>query len=907
MVKNLLKQELRKRNYNTLIRKINDLEENIKLLTDSELKDKTLILEKTFNETKDLNLLIAESFALVRESSRRRLGLRHYDVQLLGGLVLNEGKIAEMRTGEGKTIVATLPAYLKALTKNNIQIVTVNDYLAKRDYKSTNEIFTTLGLTSGVIQENFSEYERQQNYSANVTYVTNSELGFDYLRDNLSFSKTSLRLPKFHFCIVDEIDSILIDEAQTPLIMSSPIETSVDKYLIAAQVVKYLKINKDFQIDEKNGSVTLTEEGASNAKKILKVNNLYDLNNPWIPYLLNAIKAKALFLQNIHYIIENNQVIIVDEFTGRISPDRKWSEGLHQAIQAKENLFVESTTEIIASITYQNLFLLYPKLSGMTGTAKTSEVEFDKIFKLSVSQIPTAKPSCRQDLPDLIYPDEFTKWQAVVQQSKLIALTKQPILIGTKTIEQSEMLSYLLNEYNLYHEILNAKPNNVKNEADIVALAGEIGRITIATNMAGRGTDIILGGNLEYKISNRLTNILTLYDELKVKLNLKKYFYFLFNDYILKNISQKFLSSFISLKNSKNINKLIKQINLEIIDLDTFIYQSVGSPIELSLNELNTSQKKIYKLQNQFIKNVGGLFVIGTERNDSRRVDNQLRGRCGRQGEPGTSRFFLSADDKLLRLFSRQSIKNSLKNDNQPLESELLNKVLNSAQSRLEEIKFGFRKNLVEYDEAVNSQRNTIYFDRKQMLENDILTNNLLLTYSEQIISEFLDYVKTKNNNFSYNTTLGEIENFFGTTLLFDLRNDLSNDIKKIYSKNSGLNKSSSIRSIQDNDSNLFDYTTSYLFEETWLLHESKKIEREIYGAPVLGFLEQTAILWCLDILWQEHLHLLTLYRDAVVWRSYGQRDPLFEYKRDIFLLYISQLQIFRQIIIFNFIRSYSI
>ena len=925
MVKNLLKQNLRNADYSTLVKQINGLEENIKLLTDSELKEKTRVLEKTFKQNKNLKPIIAESFALVRESSRRRLGLRHYDVQLLGGLVLNEGKIAEMQTGEGKTIVATLPAYLNALTKRNVQIVTVNDYLAKRDYNSTNEIFSTLGLNTGLIQENFSEYQRQQNYNANITYVTNSELGFDYLRDNLTFSKTSVRLPKFNFCIIDEIDSILIDEAQTPLIMSSPIETSVDKYLIAAQVVKYLEVNKDFQIDEKNGTVLLTEEGASSAKKILKIDNLYDLNNAWIPYLLNAIKAQSLFLPNIHYIIENNQVIIVDEFTGRISPDRKWSDGLHQAIQAKENLFVEPTTEIIASITYQNLFLLYPKLAGMTGTAKTSEVEFDKIFKLSVSQIPTAKPSRRIDLPDLIYRDEFTKWRAVVNQSKLIALKKQPILIGTKTIEQSEMLSFLLTEYNLYHEILNAKPKNVRNEADIVALAGEIGRITIATNMAGRGTDIILGGNLEYKISNKLVNILLFYDKINSIINFKNYNYFLLGKDILKNVSYKFLSSFISLKNNNEFNKLFKNLFLKTIDLDSFLIQSSNSFIEFLINELNNSEKKIHKLQNQFIKTIGGLFVIGTERNDSRRIDNQLRGRCGRQGEPGTSRFFLSSEDKLLRLFAGASIKNSLKNDDTPIESNLLNKILDSAQNRLEEISFGFRKNLVEYDEAVNSQRNTIYFDRKEMLENSLLNNKLLLTYGEQIISEFIDFVKTKNKKFSYNQTLGEVENFFGTTLLFDLRNDLNKNINDIYSKytlsknplNSinkfigkcfpNTNKYSKNPSITDINNLLFNYVTNYLFEEIWLIYEAKKVEREISGASVLNLLEQTAILWCLDILWQEHLHLLALYRDIVFWRAYGQRDPLFEYKRDIFLLYISQLQVFRQIIIFTFIRSYSI
>jgi len=892
MVKKFLTKNFLQTDYKSLIKKINDLEDNTKLLSDSELKSKTINLENIFKEKNELTSIIADAFALVREASRRRLGLRHYDVQLLGGLVLNDGKIAEMQTGEGKTLVATLPAYLNALTKQSVQIVTVNDYLAKRDYNSTREIYNALGLKTGLIQESFSEYQRQKNYMSDVTYVTNSELGFDYLRDNLTFALESVRLPKFNFCIIDEIDSVLIDEAQTPLIMSSPIETSVKKYIVAAQVVKYLQVNKDFQVDEKNSSVTLTPEGSSSVKKILKVDNLYDLNDPWIPYILNAIKAQSLFLPNIHYIIENNQIIIVDEFTGRISPDRKWSEGLHQAIQAKENLFIEPNTEIIASITYQNLFLLYPKLAGMTGTAKTSEVEFDRIFKLPVKQIQTAKPSCRIDLPDLIYRDEFTKWRAVVNESKLIASKKQPILIGTKTIEQSEMLSYLLNEYKLFHEILNAKPKNVKNEADIVALAGEIGRITIATNMAGRGTDIILGGNLEYKISNKLVDFLFLYSELKSKKNWLYHLYFLFRNKNFKNVSQKFLSNFISLINETKLQQLVN--NSSNIELNLYL--------EFLLNELELSEKKVYRLQNQFIKNIGGLFVIGTERNDSRRIDNQLRGRCGRQGEPGISRFFLSSDDKLLRLFGGQTVKNSLIDNDAPIGSNILNKVLDSAQNRLEEISFGLRKNLVDYDEAVNSQRNTIYLDRKEMLKNELLENKLILTYGEQIIAEYLDYFSTKHKNFNYSTIINELEDFFGTTLLFDLfENKFSNNLSEISNQSEKRLQLNGINNL------FFNLITTYLFEEIWLIYQSKSVEREIGNNNIQNVLERNALMWCLDILWQEHLHLLALYRDAVFWRSYGQNNPLFEYKRDIYLLYISQLQTFRQIVIFTFIRSYSI
>ena len=510
--------------YQALINQINALENNLKILTDTELRNKTFQLKKQYQEEEDLNSLIAESFAITREASLRTLGLRHFDVQLIGGLVLNSGKISEMRTGEGKTLVATLPAYLNALTNKGVHIVTVNDYLASRDQISMGQIYRFLGLDTGLIQEDMAFLERQQNYKADITYVTNNELAFDYLRDNMASNLNQVVLPPFNYCIVDEVDSIFIDEAQVPLIISQAVETCIDKYIVAAEVAEYLEVNVHFKVDEKNRNIILTEQGTAQIEKILQVEDLYNPNDPWIPYILSAIKATALFFRNVHYIVQNNQIIIVDEFTGRIMPDRRWNEGLHQAVEAKEGVPIRQNTETAASITYQNFFLLYPKLSGMTGTAKTSEVEFEKIYNLPVEEIPTARPNLRKDLPDFVYKDSLTKWTAIARECKSIAKTKQPILIGTTTVENSEMLADLLKEYQLSYQLLNAKPENVKRESEIVAQAGEIGSITIATNMAGRGTDIILGGNITFKVRKQLYNILVSYKNQSNSTNLNNTF-----------------------------------------------------------------------------------------------------------------------------------------------------------------------------------------------------------------------------------------------------------------------------------------------------------------------------------------------------------------------------------------------
>ena len=879
MLKNPFKKTTLTNAYQSLIHDINSLEVNLKSLTDTEIKTKSIQLQKRYQTERDLNLLIPEAFALTREASIRTLGLRHFDVQLLGGLVLNSGKIAEMRTGEGKTLVATLPAYLNALTKKGVHIVTVNDYLASRDQISMGQIHRFLGLNTGLIQENMLVQERQKNYDADITYVTNNELGFDYLRDNMSLNISNVVLRPFNYCIVDEVDSVLIDEAQTPLIISNAIETSIDKYIIAAEIIDYLEVNIHFKVDEKNKNVLVTKEGAVQVEEILGVNDLYNPNDPWIPYIINALKATTLFFRNVNYIVQNNQIIIVDEFTGRIMPDRRWSDGLHQAVEAKESVPIRQNTETAASVTYQNFFLLYPKLSGMTGTAKTAEIEFEKIYNLPVIEIPTAKPSLRKDLPDVIYKDELSKWNAIANECQQIARNKQPILVGTTTVEKSEMLGQLLNEYGLSYQILNAKPENVRRESEIVAQAGKKGSITIATNMAGRGTDIILGGNIKFKVRKQLYTLLVSYknqaklDSVNTSFPLNK---------SLLNISQKFLSVLTSLINDSQFltlsdTEILKFLNeADQIQIPKTNYQS---SIKFLVNQLVIVERKNQQMDNTVVKNLGGLYIIGTERNDSRRIDNQLRGRCARQGDPGTSKFFLSLEDRLLRLFGGPKIQNFMKSqllDDSPLESNLLTKSLDAAQKRLEEADYEARKNLFEYDEILNKQRNVIYYERRKILESASVQTQLL-AYGEQIITEILNRIQKKK--LTITQIIPRLENLFGTNLLIS---KLPKNLE-------------SLDSIE---------LKTYLFQEFWLCYEAKVLELEIRHLGIIRALERTLILIYIDIDWKEHLQKMALLRDAVGWRSYGQRNHLFEYKDEAYELFKSRGLITRQLVIYDLIRS---
>ncbi len=869
--------------YQNIVNQINLLEEKLKILTDSELRSKSFALKKQYELDKNLNSLIPEAFALTREVSLRTLGLRHFDVQLLGGLVLNNQKIAEMKTGEGKTLVATLPAFLNALSQKGVHIVTVNDYLANRDQVSMGQIYRFLGLNTGLIQDGMSVEERKKNYSADITYVTNYEVTFDYLRDNMALNKNDIVLRPFNYCIIDEIDSILIDEAQTPLIISNNIQTPIDKYIVAAEITNYLELNAHYKIDEKNKNVILTENGSKQIEKILSIQNLYDTRDPWIPYIINALKANALYFNNVHYIVQNNRIIIVDEFTGRIMPDRRWGDGLHQAIEAKEKLPIRQKTETVASITYQNFFLLYQKLSGMTGTGKTAEIEFEKIYNLSVDEVPTAKPKKRKDLPDLIYKDQFSKWNAIAKECNNLSATGQPVLIGTTTVEKSEMLAQLLNEYKLSYQILNAKPENVRRESEIVAQAGAKKSITIATNMAGRGTDIILGGNINFKIQKKLYDILTLVKNYKLskKSNILKSSLFK----RLKGSSQRFLSVVLSLLNDQ---KFLKLSDLDILRIlrendriatPTISYQC---SIRFLISELVFYYKKHQYQENKIVKNLGGLYIIGTERNDSRRVDNQLRGRCGRQGDPGTSRFFLSLDDNLLRLFGGPKIQNFMQTqipDDSPLESSLITKSLDSAQERLEERAYQQRKNLFDYDDVLNKQRKIVYNERRKILESESVQKNIF-AYGEQIITELLIELKTKKS--LNKEAIFLIENLFG--------------------KNLNLTQTK----YTDNFIDSFDtYELKvYLFNEFWLAYQSKIIELSVYGNGIIESLERSIILLNTDRIWREHLQKMTLLREAVGWRGYGQRNPLYEYKQDAFYMFKTREELLRHLVIYDLLRS---
>lgn len=877
MLKNPFSKNSLVNQYQSLINQINILENDLRILSDSELRAKSFKLQKQYQEDKNLDSLIAQVFALTREASLRTLGLRHFDVQLIGGLVLNNQKIAEMKTGEGKTLVATLPAVLNGITKKGVHIVTVNDYLANRDQVSMGQIYRFVGLDTGLIQEGMATSERKESYNADITYVTNYELTFDFLRDNMALNLGDVVLRPFNYCIIDEVDSILIDEAQTPLIISNNIPTPVEKYIVAAEITDYLELNIDYKVDEKNKNVILTNEGSKQIEKILSIQDLYDPKDPWIPYIINALKANTLFSNNIHYIVQNNRIIIVDEFTGRIMPDRRWGDGLHQAIEAKEKISIRQKTETRASITYQNFFLLYPKLSGMSGTAKTAEVEFEKIYKLSVSEIPTAKPIQRKDLSDLIYKDQFSKWNAISQACINISSTGQPILVGTTTVEKSEMLGQLLNEYKLSYQILNAKPENVRREAEIVAQAGTKGAITIATNIAGRGTDIILGGNINFKIQRELYDILTLSKNYILSKNSNIFYSPLINQF--KGSSQKFLSNLLSLLKDPEFLKLSDVDILRIlkendrISIPTTSYQS---SIKFLINELISYNKKHQKQENKIVKNLGGLYIIGTERNDSRRVDNQLRGRCGRQGDPGTSRFFLSLDDNLLALFGGPKIQNFMQtqiSDNSPLESDLITKSLDSAQQRVEERAYQQRKNLFDYDEILNKQRKITYHERRQILESSSVQKNIF-AHGEQIITELLLELQDE--------TIPLIENLFGRNLALKYNRE-ANSLK--------------------NEFDLYELKI-YLFNEFWLTYQSKITELSVYGDGIIENLERSIILINIDRIWREHLQKLTLLREAVGWRSYGQKNPLDEYKREAFQIFETREEILRHLVIHDLLKS---
>ncbi len=805
-----------------IVEKINSLEPEVKALSNEKLAAKTEEFKKRLADGETMDDILPEAFAVVREVARRTVGMRHFDVQLMGGIVLHQGKIAEMKTGEGKTLVATLPIYLNALDARDldgtpregkgVHLVTVNDYLAKRDALWMGPIYLFLGLSVGVIQHEASylvDWEnkerfttklvpcsRKEAYLADITYGTNNEFGFDYLRDNMKYSIEDIVQRGHNYAIIDEVDSILIDEARTPLIISGPSEESTAIYYRIDDIVRRLKKDVDYEVDEKSRTVVLTEQGIEKVEKALKVGNLFDLRNmEYIHMVYNALKAHTLFKRDKDYIVKDGKVIIVDEFTGRLMPGRRYSEGLHQALEAKERVKIQQEYQTLASITFQNYFRMYKKLAGMTGTAATEAAEFATIYNLDVVVIPTHKPMIRIDHPDVVYRTEEEKWEAVVNEIERLHKKGQPVLVGTLSIEKSEHLSRLLRKRRIKHVVLNAKYH--EREAEIVAQAGRLGAVTVATNMAGRGTDIVLGGNPEYLAREMLK------------------------------------------KKGKDPAAVSKE----------------------EWEKVYQEAKKITDEEHKKVVELGGLFVLGTERHESRRIDNQLRGRSGRQGDPGESRFYLSLEDDLMRIFGSDRISGLMKRLGMergvPIESKLVSRTIERAQKQVEAQNFSIRKHVLEYDEVMNKQREIIYAKRREILEGKDLGPEI-----EEIIESILDWIIDENcpEKLSPREWNWEgLEKKLNYHFLFSL-NEL--DIKK--------------------DDITREELRDKILEELLRRYREKKEK----SPEAMAEMERFIMLQLIDKYWKDHLLAMDHLREGIGLRGYAQRDPLVEYKREGFEMF---------------------
>nr|WDA98846.1 preprotein translocase subunit SecA [Sciadococcus taiwanensis] len=869
-------------NYEQIVTKINNLEYKTQTLRDQELLYKTVEFKQRLEEGEKLDSLLIEAFAVVKEAAWRTVSLKPFDVQLIGGIILHKGMISEMKTGEGKTLVASLPAYLNALNGKGVHIVTVNDYLARRDAEFIGQIFRFLGLEVGLIQQNMSQESRKKNYACDITYVTNSELGFDYLRDNMATSLGEIVQKPFHYCIIDEVDSILIDEARTPLIISGPAEISTERYFKAAKLSSFLKKDSHYEIDEKAKNIILSENGITVCEQALNVNDLYDPENPWAHYIYNALKAKEFFLTNIHYIIKSQEIVIVDEFTGRIMPGRRWSDGLHQAIEAKENVNIQKETQTLASITYQNLFLLYPKLSGMTGTAKTEENEFDRIYKLEVLPIPTNMPMIRKDLPDLVYRSEYEKWKAIANECIDMYNLGRPILVGTTSVEKSELLANLLTEYKIPYNLLNAKPENVEREAEIIAQAGRKHAITIATNMAGRGTDIILGGNLNYMLKDKISKLIDLSytkSEINFEIELKKEISQFSSEAQIK--IREFLQYFQKFqeRNSLSSEEIVEKLNT---NLQTGNNQDDYNLILIDFYYfVKTLYKSFFEKEHQEVVDLGGLHVIGTERHESRRIDNQLRGRSGRQGDPGSSRFFLSLEDNLLRIFGGERIYNLMNTlqveEDVPIESQLLSRSLDSAQKKVENYYYDARKQLFEYDEVLNSQRQAIYSERRRIINTSNL-RDWILSYAKTVIDDVLDTNYTDSLNIQNNTkSLIKIQNLLGLPSYLFIKDYTDMNLENL---------------------------KKLLYEQLCVSYDLKEAQIEQIEVGLMRQLERSYLLQQIDTNWTEHLQQMGFLRESIGWRGYGQKDPLIEYKNEGYDLFISMVTSIRHNVMYLVFRS---
>ena len=922
--------------YQPLVSDINLLEEEVAPLSDDELRSLTAEFRQKLepvagNPTRVrqvLDELLPQAFAVVREASRRVLGMRHFDVQLIGGMVLHGGQIAEMKTGEGKTLVSTLPAYLNALTGRGVHVVTVNDYLARRDAEMMGQVHRFLGLSVGLIQQDMPPAERQRNYACDITYATNSELGFDYLRDNMATDIADVVQREPFFCIIDEVDSILIDEARTPLIISGQVERPQEKYLqaseVAAQLERAVEMGKDgidpegdYEVDEKQRNVTLTDEGYAKAEAMLGVEDLFNPQDPWAHFITNALKAKELFIKDVSYIVRSEEVVIVDEGTGRVMPGRRWSDGLHQAIEAKECVPIQPETQTLASITYQNFFLLYERLSGMTGTAKTEEVEFEKTYKLDVTLVPTNRPSRRSDWTDQVYKTETAKWRAVATEIGEVHGQARPVLVGTTSVEKSELLSALLAEQQIPHNLLNAKPENVEREAEIIAQAGRAGAVTIATNMAGRGTDIILGGNSDYmarlKVRELLLPRLVRPEEgHKPPIPLQRSaeggggfaagnggaggsgpasFKAPSEARAMGNLYPCSLTEQTDQALSQMARDLVAawgDRSLTVLELEERITQAAekGPTDEreiLALRELTATIKAEYDSVIQpegiQVREAGGLHVIGTERHESRRVDNQLRGRCARQGDPGSTRFFLSLEDNLLRIFGGDRVAGLMNafrvEEDMPIESGMLTRSLEGAQKKVETYYFDIRKQVFEYDEVMSNQRKAVYAERRRVLEGRELKQQVL-GYGERTINDIVEaYINPDlpPEEWDLVSLVSKVKEFI--YLLEDLTPE----------QIVGLQLEELKAFLQEQMRNAYDI-------------KEGQIEQERPG--LMRQAERFFILQQIDSLWREHLQSMDALRESVGLRGYGQKDPLIEYKNEGYDMFLDMMTQMRRNVIYS-------
>jgi preprotein translocase subunit SecA len=787
--------------------KINVLEPSVSSLTDEQLRGQTEVFKKRLEDGEDIEDILSEAFAVVRETSKRLLNMRHFDVQLIGGIVLHEGRIAEMKTGEGKTLVATLPIYLNALEGRGVHLVTVNDYLAKRDAQWMGTIYNFLGLSVGVIQHDLSfiydpsymtqdkrfnhlrECEKKDAYNADITYGTNNEFGFDYLRDNMKYDLSDYCQRELNYAIVDEVDSILIDEARTPLIISGPSEESTDKYYKVNRIIPSLREDDHFTTDEKLKNVVLTENGHSKVERLLGLDNLYDpANFDFVHHVLQGLRAHHMFKRDVDYVVKDGEVVIVDEFTGRLMSGRRWSDGLHQAIEAKENVKIASENQTLATITFQNYFRMFNKLAGMTGTADTEAAEFAQIYNLEVVVMPTNKPMIRKDAPDSIYKTAGAKYNAVIEDIITANSKGQPVLVGTTSIEKSEILNHLLRKRALRHSVLNAKFH--EKEAEIVAQAGRLGSVTIATNMAGRGTDIVLGGNPD-------------------------------------GIARELL-------------------------------QGKEDFTEGEYSEALKKAREICDKERLAVLEAGGLHIIGTERHESRRVDNQLRGRSGRQGDPGSTRFYLSLEDDLMRIFGSDRISGMMSllkmDESIPIENKMVTKAIENAQKKVEAHNFDIRKHLLEYDDVMNKQRTEIYKFRREVLQGEALKEKIFEMMENEVDGLMSVYCPDADDSYEWDLKgLGEA--LYG---IFDVR--------------IGLEKI-------DHVDGLGGHITDLLKEA----YGRKEVEA---GPELMRYMEKVILLQVIDNQWKDHLLGIDHMKEGIGLRGYAQKDPLVEYKKEAFELF---------------------